>query len=114
VPDLLDPASWDVVLQKLPKKFSRGKALGFCGGYAVGMVENARAKVSACWWPNGEPELLTFEGAKEMRAGFARDGSAIPGHWMKGNSGATGAVVWRLTDGKLAAIDLHDKKFEKT
>ena len=112
--DLLDPSSWECVVLPIPKRFSRGKALGFCGGHAVGMVETSRAKSAACWWPNGEPELLAFEGAKDLRAGFARDHHAIPGHWVKASTGATGAVVWRLRDGRLAATELHDKKFEKT
>jgi hypothetical protein len=114
VADLLDPSSWEVVLLPIPKKFSRGKALGFCGSHPVGMIENARAKAAACWWPNGEPELLTYAGAKDVNAGLARDGNAIPGQWLKGSSGATGAVVWRLRDGKLAATELHDQAFEKT
>ena len=98
-------------LLPLPKGFSRGKALGFCGGHAAGMVESSRGKSQACWWPDGRPELLSLSAYKELRVLSAR-GDAIAGSWTKGF--ASGAVVWRLRDGALSGTDLHDKKFEKT
>ena len=107
----IDPGSWEVALLPYPKGFTRSKALGFCGGHPVGMVETARRKSQACWWPNGMPELLTLDGYKELRALVAR-GSAIPGSWTKGAS--SGAVAWHLRDGKLLAVNLHDKQFERT
>jgi hypothetical protein len=107
----LDSASWKVTLLPYPKRFSRSKALGFCGGHAVGMAETARGKSHACWWPDGQAELLSLEGYKELHVLFAR-GHSIPGSWSKGIS--SGAVVWRLRDGTLVGTDLHDRRFEKT
>lgn len=109
----IDPGSWQVTLLAPPKKFARGLALGFCGAIPVGLVETARAKVAACWWPAGGAELLSCDGFKELRVLFAR-GDIIPGMWSKGSGGKTGAVAWRLVDGVLQARDLHPGKFERS
>ena len=102
---------WQLTLLPLPKRFTRGRALGFCGGHAVGMVEAASGKSQACWWPDGKPELLALGTYKELNV-LSAGGDAIAGSWSKGAS--SGAAVWRLRDGKLTGTDLHDKKYEKT
>jgi hypothetical protein len=109
----IDPSSWDVAVLPLPKRFTRAKALGFCGGHAVGMVESSRGKSQACWWPGDQPELLSLGAYKELQALSAR-GDRIAGSWSKGSSGARGAVVWRLNEGTLVGTDLHDRRFEQT
>jgi hypothetical protein len=107
----IDAASWEVRLLPHPKRFTRSKALGFCSGHAVGMAETARGKSQACWWPDGQAELLSLAGYKDLHVLFAR-GDRIPGSWSKGVS--SGAVVWRHRDGTLVGSDLHDRRFEKT
>lgn len=107
----IDAASWEVRLLPHPKRFTRGKALGFCGGHPVGMAETSRGKSHACWWRDGRPELLELDGFTDVRVLLAR-GDAIPGSWSKGAS--SGAAAWRLRDGSLAGIDLHDRRFDKT
>jgi hypothetical protein len=77
------------------------------------MAETARAKSQACWWPDGEAELLALEGYKDLRAMRAR-GNCIPGAWSKGSGGATGAAAWRLDGGTLTGASLHDRRFEKS
>ena len=57
----IDAASWQVRLLPHPNRFTRSRALGFCGGHPVGMAETARAKSHACWWPDG---THTLEGAE--------------------------------------------------
>ena len=108
-----DAASWQVRLLPHPNRFTRSRALGFCGGHPVGMAETARAKSHACWWPDGNAELLSLEGFKELRAMLAR-GDRIPGAWSKGSGASTGAAVWRLNDGKLIGANLHDRRFERS
>lgn len=109
----IDAESWQVRLLPHPKRFTRSRALGFCGGHPVGMADTAQGKVQACWWPDGQAELLSLEGYKQVQAMHAR-GNCIPGSWMKGGAGTTGAAAWRLRDGKLIGTDLHDRRFEKT
>src|SRR5262245_18725837 len=96
----IDATSWEVTLLPFPKGFTRSKALGFCGGHAVGMAERARSKSLPCWWPEGKAELISLDGYKDLRVLFPR-GDCIPGAWAKGSSGATGAAAWRLRDGTL-------------
>lgn len=107
----MDAAAWQVRLLPNPKGFTRSRALGFCGGHAVGMAESPRGKSQACWWPDGKAELLALAGYKDLKALSAR-GDGIPGSWSKGST--TGAVVWRLAEGKLVGADLHDRRFEQT
>ena len=109
----IDPGSWQATLLPLPKRFSRGVATSFCGGHPVGSVEAARGPAGGCWWPDGEPELLTLGGFKSVRAGTA-GGDMVPGHWNKGATGEMGAVLWRLTGGRLDAANLHVKGYEST
>src|SRR5215510_9477107 len=102
----IDPGTWRVTILPLPRRFSRGAALGFCGGHPVGRAETARAKSLGCWWPGGNPELLALEGFKELATSHA-GGEAIPGHWRSA-AGAMGAVRWDLRGGNLVATELHD------
>ena len=111
--DGIDPASWQVTVLPLPKRFTRGVANGFCGGHPAGSVEAARGKSAACWWPDGAPELLTLEGFKDLSAGIAA-GDVVPGHWNKSATGAMGAALWRVNGGSLAAANLHSKEYERT
>jgi hypothetical protein len=76
----IDPESWQITILPLPKRFSRGTAHGFCGGHPVGCAETARARSLGCWWPGGEPELLTLEGYQDLATGRA-SGEVIPGQW---------------------------------
>src|SRR5262245_22513298 len=105
-------SSWQVRILPLPKRFSRGTALGFCGGYAVGRAEAARGKTAACWWPSGQPELLAIEGQQLVQTGRA-SGDAIPGQW-RSKTGTMGAVVWRPKGGRIAGAELHDKTYATT
>jgi hypothetical protein len=109
----IDPSSWQTMILPLPKRFSRGTALGFCGGHPVGRAETARARSYGCWWPAGQPELLVLEGYKDVETGRAV-GDAIPGQWRKAPTGAMGAVVWALHGERLLGTDLHDRSFERT
>lgn len=109
----IEPGSWQVTLLPHPKKFSRGRALGFCGGAPVGVAETARSKVAACWWPDGTPQLLALEGCKDLSVLFA-SGSTIPGSWSKSNGGKVGAAAWSYRDGALSGRDLHDARFERS
>ena len=108
----IDPESWRVTILSLPKRFTRGTALGFCGGYAVGRAEGGRGKTVACWWPGGEPELLTVKGQNVLGVGNAR-GDMIPGQWTNA-SGTMGAVAWRFDGKRLVAAELHDRSYEST
>ncbi|MCC7133313.1 MAG: hypothetical protein IT352_11720 [Gemmatimonadales bacterium] len=108
----IDSTSWRATILPLPKRHSRGAALGFCGGHVVGRVEAARGPSRGCWWPGGKPELLGLEGHKELGAGRAA-GDLIPGNWRK-DSGDMGAVVWRLNGTLLEGRELHDPAFAKT
>ena len=103
----IDPASWQLTLLPLPKGFSRGAALGFCGGHAVGRAEKLRGGTVGCWWQDGKPQLLTLPGHDELAAGHAR-GATIPGHWRTRATGAMGAVAWTLRNGALSGQALHD------
>ena len=109
----IDPDSWQVTILPLPKRFSRGTAIGFCGGHPVGCAETARAKSLACWWPGGQPELLTLEGHQYLAAGRA-GGDVIPGQWIDQKSGGLRAVVWRLQGGRLVGASLHDSQYENS
>jgi hypothetical protein len=109
----IDPGSWQIALLPHPKRFSRSKALGFCGGVAVGVAETARAKVAACWWPGSEPELLVLDGYSDLKVLFAR-GDTIPGSWSKKHGSSVGAAAWRFAGGVLEGRDLHDARFERT
>ena len=111
--DGIDPESWQVTLLPLPKRFSRGVAIGFCGGHPVGSVEAARGPTGGCWWPNGAPELLTLDGFKIVKAGSA-GGDIVPGHWSNDSTGDMGAVLWRLAGGRLTATNHHVKGYEST
>jgi hypothetical protein len=105
--------NWKLTLLPLPKRFSRGTALGFCGGFPVGLAEAARGKVAATWWPDGKPELLELEGYPEVRASSAR-GHVIPGGWQKKQGEHRGAAAWTWRDNQLHGADLHDKRFDRT
>jgi hypothetical protein len=109
----IDPASWQVTILPLPKRFSRGSALGFCGGHPVGRAETARARSLGCWWPEGAPELLTLAGQKDVATGCAA-GDVIPGHWRNATTAAMGAVAWRVHEGQLVATELHDGTYAST
>lgn len=109
----IDPASWKVTLLPLPKRFSRGNATGFCGGHPVGQAETARAAVAACWWPEGAPSLLEFEGLKSLATGRA-GGELIPGHCRRKPSSEMTAVAWRLQGGSLSARHLHPAEYQRS
>jgi hypothetical protein len=111
--DGIDPERWQVTLLPLPKRFSRGVAIGFCGGHPVGSVEAARGPAGGCWWPNGAPELLALDGVKNVRSGTA-GGDIVPGHSYNTATGAMGAVLWRLTNGRMTATKHHIKGYEST
>ena len=108
----IDPDSWQVTILPLPRRFSRGAAHGFCNGHAVGRAETARAKSLACWWPDGKPELLKFEGHEYLGCGSAA-GDLIPGNWMD-ESSVMQAVGWRFRSGQLVSSLLHDKAYDST
>lgn len=109
----IEASSWQVTLLPHPKRFSRSRALGFCGGHAVGMAETARGKSHACWWPGGQADLLALEGFKELRLLGGR-GDRIAGAWSKGNGASSGAAMWRVHDGTPVGANLHDARFETT
>lgn len=105
--------TWTATILPHPKRYVRSKAVGFCGGFAVGSAETGAGGSAACWWPRGEPALLVLDGKKELRALFAR-GNTIPGSWNRSRTGKSGAVAWRLDAGVLSGCDLHDDRFETT
>jgi len=107
------PAGARVTMLPFPKGFSRGTVLGFCGGHAVGRVENARAKTAACWWPDGKPEILALDKQKDVRVARAA-GDLIPGCWSNSRTGALGAVVWRRVGHAVTPAVLHDTRYEST
>lgn len=109
----IDPGSWRASILPLPKRHSRGVALGFCGGHAVGRVERLRSPAVGCWWPGGEPEFLALEGRETVAAGRARD-NVIPGHWFDGKSTAMGAVAWTWTGERLLARELPAPACDRT
>jgi hypothetical protein len=109
----IDPQSWQVAILPLPKRFSRGMALGFCGGHAVGRAEALRGGSVGCWWSGGQPELLALAGHKEVAAGGAA-GELIAGQWKRSKSGAMGAVVWTLRDGALEGANRHEPAYERS
>ncbi len=104
---------WQLTVLQLPKRFARGKALGFCQGWPVGQAETSRAKVAATWWPQGKPELLTLNGYKEVRASSAH-GAVIAGGWQKDQGEHRGAAAWTWADNQLRGLDLHDPRFDRT
>ena len=73
--------SWKSQLLPVPKTFTRARALGFCGGHAVGMVESSNGKSQACWWPDGKHELLALGAYKELQVLSAR-GDCINPHFI--------------------------------
>ena len=109
----IDPASWKVTLLPLPKRHSRGKATGFCGGHPVGQAETARAAVSACWWPEGNAALLELDGIKILATGRA-GGDLIPGHCRRKPSSEMSAVAWGLHGGRLAGRHLHPAEYQRS
>lgn len=105
---LSDPTRWQVTLLPLPKRQSRAKALGLCGGQAVGASEGSGYRLNPAWWPGGQPQPLEFAGQKRLAVGFGHD-RVIPGSWEKAGGGKGRAVGWRLEeDGALTPVDLHD------
>ena len=104
---------WQVTLLPNPKKFTRSRVLGFCGGHAVGLAENARARIAACWWPGGQPELLTIPGREFVQAAFAH-GNRIPGSWWPKSNVDYRAVAWHWLNNALTVTELHDARFERT
>jgi hypothetical protein len=110
----IDPDSWQVTVLPLPKGFSRGAAYGFCQGNPVGRAETARAVPAACWWPGGQPELLTFdEKSAQFATGRPVDGDIVPGH-RRGQDGAMRAAAWSLRGTSVVAEDLHLPDFAST
>ena len=110
--DRVAPDSWEVTILPLPKRFSRGAAHGFCNGQAVGRAETAHAKSLACWWPAGQPELLSIEGQDYVGCGTA-SGDVIPGNWLEPTSQMR-AVAWRFHEGQLHSSILHNDAYEST
>ena len=97
--------SWDARILPLPKGFSRGAAFGFCGGYPVGRAEHVRSGAVGCWWPEENPELLTFEKKKSLATGRA-SGNIIPGHFRIEKSENLSPLAWRFTPRGLEASPL--------
>lgn len=109
----LSELDWQVTILPLPKGFSRGVALGFCGGHAVGRAEIPRGnRVIGCWWPDGKADSLTLKGREVVRVGHAR-GDVIPGHWSD-KKGSMHAVAWTLRAGRLVGAELDDAAYERT
>ncbi len=106
--ELADPARWKVTILPLPKRLSRARASGFCGGHVVGEAEGRGPGVPH-WWPDGQPVALTHASQKRLSARTA-SGDAIPGFWTRSSGQFGGAVGWRLSNGALEAVDLHPEK----
>ncbi|MDX2117112.1 MAG: hypothetical protein SFY96_02905 [Planctomycetota bacterium] len=105
------PSSWTVILLPPPKRFCSSKAIGFCAGWVLGTARTSAGKSAACWWPAGEPTLLSLPPHKELSV-VAADGKCAAGSWSKSKSGRRGAVAWRAQGGSLIGRDLHDPRFE--
>lgn len=97
-----------VTILPLPKRLSRARAFGFCGGQVVGEGE-ARGPGVPHWWPGGKPEALTHETRKRLSVRMA-SGDEIPGFWNRSSGGFGGAVGFRLVKGALESLDLHPAK----
>lgn len=97
-----------VTILPLPKRLSRAKAFGFCGGNAVGEGESRGPGVPH-WWPGGKAEALTHPTQKRLSARMAT-GDVIPGFWTRSSGGFGGAVGWRLVNGALEAVELEQGK----
>ncbi|MCM2257821.1 MAG: hypothetical protein NDJ94_19475 [Vicinamibacteria bacterium] len=100
-----DPARWKLTLLPSPKRLSRARVFGLCGGHPVGEAES-RGPSMPHWWPGGQPTALTHPTQKRLSVRMA-SGDAIPGFWNRSSGGFGGAVGWRLVDGALELIDLH-------
>lgn len=105
------PSDWSVALLPPPRRFCSSKAIGFCAGEVVGSVRTRAGKSAACWWPAGDPTLLSLPPHKDLGV-IAADGIAAAGSWSKSKSGKRGAVVWRAEGTSLNGHDLHDSRFE--
>lgn len=103
--DLRDPARWSVTVLPAPKRLTRARGFGLCGGSAVGEAES-RGSAVPHWWPGREPKALTHPTRKRLSARMA-SGDSIPGFWSRGSGGFGGALGWRLAGGHLEVIDLH-------
>lgn len=102
-----------VTLLPLPRRLSRARAFGFCGGSVVGEGESRGPSVPH-WWPGGKAEPLAHPTQKRLSARMA-SGDAIPGFWTRSSGGFGGALGWRLVNGALETVDLHpDKGWEQT
>jgi len=97
-----------VTLLPLPRRLSRARAFGFCGGVVVGEGES-RGPGAPHWWPGGKAEVLTHPTQKRLSARMAT-GDVIPGFWTRGSGGFGGAVGWRLANGALETVDLEQGK----
>lgn len=108
-----DRFQWRCVFPPLPKRQSRGRASGFCGGAMVGATVGSGWRESPCWWPGGVPAPILVEGRKHIQVRGARD-ACIAGFWSAGSGDRHGAMGWRLLEGALEALDLHPKGWEWT
>lgn len=106
IPPLADPGRWRCILPPLPKRHSRGRASGFCGGAMVGATVGSGWREVPCWWPLGQPQTILVEGRKYLSLRGGRD-DCIAGFWSGTGGDRHGALGWRLREGALALVDLH-------
>ena len=99
-------AHWRCRMPALPKRQSRGRAVGLCGGEMVGATVGSGWRETPCWWPGGLPAPIP--GGVHKRFVVARAGGGdIAGYWTRTDGGAGGALGWRLHDGHLDLRELH-------
>jgi len=106
--ELKDPARWKFTILPSPKRLTRSRGYGFCGGNVVGEGESRGPSVPH-WWPGGKAEMLTHPEQKRLSARGA-SGDAIPGFWTRSSGGFGGAIGWKLVKGALDIVDLHPEK----
>lgn len=97
---------WRCLLLPLPKRHSRGRASGFCGGALVGATVGSGWREVPCWWPGGQPQTILVEGRKHLSLRGGRD-DGIAGFWSGAGGDRHGALGWRLREGALELVDLH-------
>lgn len=101
-----DPKQWRVTVLPRPKGKGASRALGWCGGHAVGVTDGPKYRAHCLWWPAGEPTTITVAKHERLQVLGAAD-DVIAGRWVTAQGKPGGALCLRLVKGALAPVTLH-------
>ncbi len=103
IPEL---SRWRCWLPPLPKRQSRGRAIGLCAGAMVGVTLGSGWRETPCWWPDGSPATVSG-GAHKHFVAVRAGGVDIAGYWTRADGSAGGALGWQAQQGGLRLRELH-------